>query len=94
MPFFLSVGSGDPDPDLNETNPQHGFLVKELRRCVHKPGETEFTDEEMETFHAALNTIVKYAIKLPDSVACLAPLIQFYLLFFSTKVLLKVEINC
>ena len=46
------------------------FLVKELRRCVHKPGETEFTDEEMETFHAALNTIVKYAIKLPDSVAC------------------------
>jgi len=38
--------------------------VKELRRCVHKPGETEFTDEEMETFHAALNTIVKQALGL------------------------------
>ena len=33
--------------------------VKELRRLVHKAGEAEFTDDEKETFHAALSTIIR-----------------------------------
>ena len=33
--------------------------MKELRRLVHKAGEAEFTDDEKETFHAALSTIIR-----------------------------------